>query len=774
MLNANSSCAKWSMVSVTLGLLAAFSVPMLGQEVQSASPLRGGYVEDWSHHHLVFSNPGTEAEALARGTYARWWKIVNDPRYAMQQAKRSSGAKTLDESSVHAIKPLAGADALEGLGRVEFGSIGPEQRRPGRIPLLSPYALHQDWDEPLITGGTVEPTMFPAKFSFSTTGAASCTSDYVVYPTGVPGSGTAASIAAYNELYGSATTGCDTTVPTLEWAYNTGSQMVTLSPVISNDSTGSQVAFIQSNGTTASLVLLKWAATPATSTFTGTENSTTSVTYTSGTEPTAADVGAQISGTNIPVPDYIAAVSGTTVTSATAATGSGSETLTIHAETLALPGVPVLATSAANYRSCTAPCYYTVPLVSASTARDDTFSNPFYDYADDAIYVGDDAGYLHQITGVFNGTPGEASPWPVLLSTGVKITSAIYDSTSGYVLAGGTTARILYSVGTGNAGTTNATIHGTSSALGVAGAEILDGPLVDSSAETVYAFVSDGTATGSNYYVYQFPATFTSGTGNTGSPQTLGIGYIIYGLLDGAFDNVYYASNNGTGGDLWVVGNMGDDGGTTAGSNLYYVPINSSGQMTTPVSAFSSLTVTGGTGGWTSNITEFCNNGTSPCGVGSGATICGTAGVTCTNAGKDYIYFSTDNLQTTTGACTTGGGSHDCVLGFNVSNISTTAGTVPAFSKTPVGETFSAGGISGTGCWSTGGFVVDNALTGSTSPAETGGSQIYYYALGSATTGNSPGGPTTPTTNVGNVSANCGNFTITNTPQAYQQSQTAP
>ena len=408
------------------------------------------------------------------------------------------------------------------------------------------------------------------------------------------------------------------------------------------------------------------------------------------------------------------------------------------------------------------------------TNEDDTFSNPFYDYANDIIYVGDDAGYLHQITGVFNGTPGEASPWPVLLDTGVKTTSPIYDSTSGYVFAGNLGA-ILYSVGTGNEGTTNATIHGTSSALGETGSEILDGPLVDSSAETVYAFVSDG-ATGSttNYYnVYQFPTSFMSGTGNTGSPQHLGIGYVEYGLLAGAFDNVYYASNNGTGGDLWVVGNMGDTTGAL-GSNLYYVPINSSGQMTTPVSAFSSLTVTGGSGGWTSNITEFCNNGTSPCGVGSGATTCGTAGVTCTNAGKDYIYFSTDNLETTTGACTTGGGSHDCVLGFNVSNISTTAGTVPAFSKTPVGETFSAGGISGVGCWSTGGFIVDNALTGSTTPAETGGSQIYYFALGSATAGNSPGGPYTPTGNPGNVSVNCGNFVIANTPQAYQQSQTAP
>jgi hypothetical protein len=779
MSNAKSSRSKWSIISFTLAALAAFSVPMLGQGTQPASPLSGGVVEDWSHHHLIFSNPGTEQEALDHGTYARWWQVVNDPRYALQHAKRSSGTKTLDESSVHAVSPFADVGAGRESSTLRTGFLGFEPPRVDpRIPeRLRPVdGLSQDWDKALITGGTVEPTMFPAKFSFSTT-TASCTSDYVVFPTGMPGVGTTqASIIAYNELY-TGGSGC-TTAPSVYWAYNTGSEMVTLSPVISNDSTGSQVAFIQSSGTTASLVILKWAA------------STT--------------------------------------------------------ETLTAPDNLTVQASASAYRSCIAPCYYSVPLVSASTARDDTYSSPFYDYADDAMYVGDDAGYLHKITGVFNGTTiAEASGWPVLLPAGSytatgslataspevtltvgtfapgdlgapisgtnipagdtisailspttanlttaptavhaaepltitreKLSSPVYDSASGYAFAG-SLGGILYSVGTGNVGTTNATINGTSSALGEAGSQILDGPLVDSSAGTVYAFVSDG-PTGSStnyYYVYQFPTSFTSGTGNNGSPQELGIGYIQYGLLAGAFDNVYFASTSGTGGNLWVVGNMGDNGGTTAGSNLYYVPINGSGQMTTPVDAFPNLTVTGGTGGWTSDITEFCNNGTSACGVGSGATTCGTAGVTCTNAGKDYIYFSTDNLETTTGTCTTGGGSHDCVLGFNVSNISTTAGTVPAFSKTPVGETGSAGGVSSPGCWSTGGFIVDNALTSSTTPAETGGSQIYYYALGSTTAGNSPGGPTTPIPNADSVVVNCGNFLGTATPQAYQQSQSAP
>ena len=113
----------------------------------------------------------------------------------------------------------------------------------------------------------MQPNAYPAKFSFSTSGA-SCASDFVVYPTGTAVSSTQASIAAYNELYGTSGpngTGCGagasgSVVPSVFWSYSTGG-VVTTSPIISFDSTGSQVAFIQENSSgVASLVLLKWAA----------------------------------------------------------------------------------------------------------------------------------------------------------------------------------------------------------------------------------------------------------------------------------------------------------------------------------------------------------------------------------------------------------------------------------------------------------------------------------------------------------------------------------
>ncbi len=67
-----------------------------------------------------------------------------------------------------------------------------------------------------------------------------------------------------------------------------------------------------------------------------------------------------------------------------------------------------------SYRgSCTAlPCMTTIAL---SGSPSDTYSFPYYDYATDTVYAGDDGGKLHKFTSIFrSGTPIEApSPWPV-------------------------------------------------------------------------------------------------------------------------------------------------------------------------------------------------------------------------------------------------------------------------------------------------------------------------------------------------------------------------
>jgi hypothetical protein len=106
-------------------------------------------------------------------------------------------------------------------------------------------------------------------------------------------------------------------------------------------------------------------------------------------------------------------------------------TLTIHAETLALPGVPPTST---NIAACTAPC---MSVTSLGATVVDTYSSPFYDYeADDALYVGDNSGHLYQVTGVFNGTTAPTVSTITLTGSTFDVASPVFDSISGCVFVG--------------------------------------------------------------------------------------------------------------------------------------------------------------------------------------------------------------------------------------------------------------------------------------------------------------------------------------------------
>jgi len=787
--NTMKSFSKFVITAVALG---CFSISGRAQESQQPMTLQdavngyesvtnghAGVPEDWSTHRLIFSQP-------VPGT-ATYDKVMQDPRYWMQQIKRSTGAKTgLDR----------GNDYEDPRGKKKSG-------------------IKKDWTYNVLAGGQVQPNMYPAKFPVYTT-TASC-SDFVVFPTGVAGTGTTANIIGNYNLY---TTGCSGTAPLVSWAYSTTGRLVTgtlssgnspgvtltagtftqadvgapisgtgisggntiasvlssttatlttapttestaetltitggtvtTSPIISNDLTGSQVAFIQSNGTTASLILLKWLKQPTTppTGVTGTTTSgSTSVTITAGTV-TTSDVGMQISGTGIPTNDTIAAVSGPTVTLAAAATASHTaESLTITAEALTTPGVAPIVTNA-NYRSCTAPCMTTVSL-----SADDTFSSPYYDFLpDDTLYVGDDGGKLHQITGVFNGTPTlDPTGFPKTLNAADKTTSPVYDAASGKVFVGNTGA-LLYAVGSGNAGTTAGTVYGTSSALGGTGAAIMDSPIVDSSAQKVYAFVSND-GSGDNG-VYQFATSFTSGTG---SEEQVGSGATQIWLYDGAFDNVYYSSTGGTAGDLWVIGNTGV-GGSGGGATLYRIPIGAGSAMSTPVAASSALTnftyhsgTYTGVRGWPSPITEFCNqtNVNTPCSASGGSTTGGT----------DYLFFSTAQLNATTGSCSGGTGTdgNGCVFAYSI-NTPTSAPTLVNELNVTIGGTSSPYA----GCWATSGIIVDNSVPTGTLQ---GASQLYLLELNA----NGAGGPTN-----GTYTSSVCTTGDSNAPIALQGSQAAP
>ena len=203
----------------------------------------------------------------------------------------------------------------------------------------------------------------------------------------------------------------------------------------------------------------------------------------------------------------------------------------------------------------------------------------------------------------------------------------------------------LYSVGTGFVGTTSGSKHGSAN-LGDA---IADAPLIDSTAGTVYAFVTTGVPSFTGYNVlYQFTTAFTAyGTPGdvalwTAGGANGGAGYYLY---DGDFDNVYYQSTNHTG-SLYVVANTG----VTTGASLFRVPITSS-SLGTPVAAVTGLTASGAYP-WPSSATEFCNG------------TCTTDG-TKTTSGTDLLFFSVN--QGTASGCTSTAGN-GCILAYDITD----------------------------------------------------------------------------------------------------------
>ena len=215
----NGTTARFLRLGVALSGLAVLGWVLTGQ---ASEPAREGMPIDWSHRHVIFSEPSTFEQVR---------QVTSDPRY-WQQWYRNHAARALPTVSVMPGDAAAG-DAAVGRLSTKASSTGA-------------------WSEDLGSGATVGAGNYPAKYVTSIT-TASCT-DYVVFNTGLAGSATQASIVAYSNLYA---TGCTAPVPKTYWAYNTGGTVVT-SPVISRD--GTQVAFVQTNGGLGILVLLKWAA----------------------------------------------------------------------------------------------------------------------------------------------------------------------------------------------------------------------------------------------------------------------------------------------------------------------------------------------------------------------------------------------------------------------------------------------------------------------------------------------------------------------------------
>jgi hypothetical protein len=552
--SATPSSFKFSVATLTFVILAAVC-PIWAQE---AEPIAVGDVqitgqpEDWTHHHVVFSNPGTEDEAIRRGTHEEWLRIVNDPRYILHQLKRRQPAQgpahdavamrlsRFAESDAEPVREARSASNLSIPVRPRSPIPTPIRRRP----FINP-SMKADWSQPMLTG-SVQTNTYPAKYSFAPIGTPSCTSDYVVYPTGSTGSGTSATIIAYHNLYKTPT--CSGTVPSVYWAYNTGTgTAVTTSPVLSLD--GTMVAFVQSTSTSASLVVLKFASS-TTQTVGAPGIPTTSTNITTCTAPCmkVATISSTVPDTySSPFYDY---------TNDVLYVGDDASHL------YKFTGV---------FKGTTNPAPTQTTL--NTTATVDIFS-PVYGSVSGCVFVGGGGDFAYSVN---SGIPGK-----VCTST----TFSLYGASE---------------------------ILGNGSNDGLFDAPLLDVTAQTLYAFITASSGAPGTCFSGANCIDEFSTSTIVQGGSTAVPvasASLGNGGAGYLLAAGAFDNVYLTSSNGASpsGNIYSMGNTSASGSGT----LYRVPISNNLLGTTVTIGIVNQTKNA----WPSPVTEYCNgacasNGTS-------------------------------------------------------------------------------------------------------------------------------------------------------------------
>jgi len=573
--------------------------------------------DDWTHHHLIFSDPGSFADAVNQGSFERWYKVVTDPRFMIQQAKRAGRASTID-------------------------SERPREKR----------ALHNDWSMSLGNGGSVGAGQYPAKFPFGTSNA-SCANDFVVYNTGLAGSASQPTINAYSNLYSS----CSGSVPSVYWRYNTAypqgsttgdGSAITTSVVLSLD--GTQLAFVQNTSSNvASLVLLKWLSSSSLVQMDSATNNVTLSNYRNCPAPCMTRLTFSGSGEDTnssPFYDYSDDV-----------LYVGDNSGQLHKFTGVFLGTPAEVTASWP--------------VTVST---NVLTSPVYDSGTKYIFVADSGGFLYSYT-TAGAAVMKSSQLAATGSTGI-VDSPLVDSKAGfaYVFVGddantnttGHCARAKGCNGVFQFSTTNSTIGtgvcnatsatawsgsncGEESVLGIGAAGIV---IYDGSFDQIY-YAGSGTtgnlwtcaandSTGTprpklsriSMSVFVTPGDVIGSATNVINPLTSGGAVCspvteIFGS-EGTTDDYIFLS-------VTANGNVGD-GGTCTGPCLYNFLVSTNGTSTTvPTAATAGLAVTGGSSGIIMDNTSI-------------------------TGGASQIYFSSLSNQTCAGNGTTGSGTGGCAV----------------------------------------------------------------------------------------------------------------
>ena len=443
--------------------------------LQAARPYEHGLRTDWSHQHIIFSQPRT-AEQVAQ--------VAHDARYWQQFVRRNVVRVLSLEDGVSHLDP-----------------------RPPFASTQDPSAASSDglWSLNMGTGATAGAGNFPTKYSFSST-TATCSNatspDFVIFNTGLQASATRASIIAYDNLY----SGCSVfgTVPTVYWAYNTtlpGPILGTVktSPITSLD--GSQIAFVQTDGTHGYLVLLRWKANNGTLTSPVAPAFKTAANYPGCTAPCMASFPLR-----------------TTATGGTQTNDTTSSIFYDYSGDTAYVGDSVgLLHKYHPFFTTGAPGEVGFPWpIQANVASPNALSSPVYDHVTGNVFLGDASGYFARVNAT-TGTaivsaridygPGISNDGPILDQTAQKV--FVFSSSDGTTqCAGAAPCAAVFQFSTGfSAGTS-----GTETQVGISSATPnflyagdFDDAYYTSANQTGNLYVCGNT--GANPIMYQVPIT---------------------------------------------------------------------------------------------------------------------------------------------------------------------------------------------------------------------------------------------------------------------------
>jgi hypothetical protein len=213
-------------IVATLALIVGAGLPLSGQETADADaqvPIKG-YVNDWSHHHLIFSNPGTEEESIRNGTREQWLRTINSPRYIMQQQRRGLPVQTPASSGTSG--PQRGPTAqLLGRGGEPPRLVVPLEELGEIAPFNSHRAsIKRDWS--MNSGAQTPQSLTVTVGSYTASGTSTFTVDV---PTAekLTGSAPVAEIATFTE--GSSAPSSGTSLAIAGVTYNFSNSTISMS-----------------------------------------------------------------------------------------------------------------------------------------------------------------------------------------------------------------------------------------------------------------------------------------------------------------------------------------------------------------------------------------------------------------------------------------------------------------------------------------------------------------------------------------------------------------